>query len=131
QRGRITEIPNSTKRYERIAADYFEAHKAGQRTLGVPPANKKGRARNEKIRNVLIDHSHVEAHGREHSILIQRDLTAAQRSYVRNYEPGDMLMFRRGAKASASIRAHTPESKALITRPTSSPLSPRMAGTSI
>jgi ATP-dependent exoDNAse (exonuclease V) alpha subunit len=99
QRGRITEIPDSTKRYERIAADYLEAHKAGQRILVVSPANNERRALNEKIRKVLIDHGHVEAHGREHSILIQRDLTAAQRSYVRNYEPGDLLMFRRGAKS--------------------------------
>jgi conjugative relaxase-like TrwC/TraI family protein len=99
QRGRITEIADKAKRYERIAADYLEAHKAGQRTLVVSPANDERRALNEKIRNVLIDHGHVKAHGREHSILIQRDLTTAQRSYVRNYEPGDLLMFRRGAKS--------------------------------
>jgi ATP-dependent exoDNAse (exonuclease V) alpha subunit len=97
--GRITEIADSAKRYERIAADYLQAHEAGQRTLVISPANDERRALNEKIRNVLIDHGHVESQGREHMIFIQRDLTSAQRSYVRNYEPGDMLMFRRGARS--------------------------------
>jgi ATP-dependent exoDNAse (exonuclease V) alpha subunit len=77
----------------------LQAHEAGQRTLVISPANDERRALNEKIRNVLIDHGHVESQGREHMIFIQRDLTSAQRSYVRNYEPGDMLMFRRGARS--------------------------------
>jgi ATP-dependent exoDNAse (exonuclease V) alpha subunit len=98
KRGRIAEIADSAKRYEHIAADYLQAHEAGQRTLVVSPANDERRALNEKIRNVLIDRGHIEERGRDHTIFVQRDLTAAQRSYVRNYEPGDLLMFRRGSE---------------------------------
>jgi ATP-dependent exoDNAse (exonuclease V) alpha subunit len=98
KRGRITEITDSSQRYERIANDYLGAHETGQRTLVVSPANIERRALNEKIRSTLIEHGHIESQGREHTILVQRDLTDAQRKHARNYEPGDVLEFRRGAK---------------------------------
>jgi ATP-dependent exoDNAse (exonuclease V) alpha subunit len=119
QHGRITEIADSRKRYEQIAADYLQAHEAGQRTLVVSPANDERRALNEKIRTLLIDHGHVHDEGREHIVFIQRDLTHAQRSYVRNYEAGDMLMFRRGSKSMgidkrACVRIESIDGKANI-----------------
>ena len=98
QRDRITEIADRAKRYQRIAADYLVAHETGQRTLVVSSANDERQALNQNIRTLLIDHGHIESQGRNHTIFVQRDLTAAQCSYVRNYEPGDLLMFRRGSK---------------------------------
>jgi conjugative relaxase-like TrwC/TraI family protein len=99
KRGRIAEISEPGKRYERIAADYLQAHEAGQRTLVVSPANVERQALNEKIRNTLIDHGHISESGKAHTILVQRDLTDAQKKHANNYQQGDVLMFRRGAKS--------------------------------
>jgi hypothetical protein len=91
QRGRITAVPEATKRYEPIAQDYVRAHEAGQRTLFVSPAKDERRALNEKNRTVLLERGHIADDGREHMILVRHDLTRAQKNHARNYEPGDLL----------------------------------------
>jgi conjugative relaxase-like TrwC/TraI family protein len=98
QRGRISQIADQNKRYEHIAEDYLRASEAGQRTLVVSPANDERRVLNEKIRTLLIDHGHIAQNGRDHMILVQRDLTRAQRNNVRSYQPGDTLAFTRGSR---------------------------------
>jgi ATP-dependent exoDNAse (exonuclease V) alpha subunit len=85
----------------------------------VSPANDERRSLNEKIRTLLIDHGHVESQGREHTVFMQRDLTTAQRGYVRHYEPGDRLMFRRGSKSmgiekGAYVRIESIDNKANV-----------------
>ena len=98
QRGRITVIPEAAKRYESIAQDYVQAHEAGQRALVVSPANDERRALNEKIRAMLVDRGHIAGEGRDHLILVRHDLTRPQKNHARNYEPGDLLEFRRGSR---------------------------------
>ena len=47
---------------------------------------------------MLLERGHIAGEGREHMILVQRDLTRAQRNHARSYEPGDLLEFRRGSE---------------------------------
>jgi len=98
QQNRVTIIPDPVKRYERIAADYLQAHEARQRCLVVSPVNDERKALNEVIRSALVAHNYVASIGQEHGILIRRDLTPAQLSDARSYHEGDVLYFRRGSK---------------------------------
>jgi ATP-dependent exoDNAse (exonuclease V) alpha subunit len=98
RRGRITEIPIDVTRYQLIATDYMRGHEAGQRTLVVSPGNDERRALNDEIRRLLIARGHVGEQGREHAILVRRDLTRPQLAHARNYQEGDVLHFGRGSK---------------------------------
>jgi conjugative relaxase-like TrwC/TraI family protein len=98
EQNRVTAIPDPAKRYERIAADYLQAHEAGQRCLVVSPANDERKAINHAIRSTLVVHHYVGSIGFEHQILIRRDLTPAQLQDARSYCEGDVLYFRRGSK---------------------------------
>jgi conjugative relaxase-like TrwC/TraI family protein len=98
QQGRITTIPESARRYAAIATDYLRGHQAGQRTLVVSPGNDERHALNEQVRGLLVAHGQVAAQGREHGILVRRDLTRPQLQHARNYQEGDVLHFSRGSK---------------------------------
>jgi hypothetical protein len=76
----------------------LRGHEAGQRTLVVSPGNDERRALNEEIRSLLIARGHVSEQGREHAILVRRDLTRPQLAHARNYQEGDVLHFGRGSK---------------------------------
>jgi hypothetical protein len=78
QQKRIVEIPDPAKRYECIAADYLDAHEAGQRCLVVSPANDERRVLNQAIRDTLVAHRYVASLSQQHQILIPRDMTPAQ-----------------------------------------------------
>jgi len=95
QQQRVSTIPNATARYQQIAAAYLQAHEAGQKTLVVSPGNDERRALNQEIRNLLMAQGHVATLGREHSVLVARDLTQAQMRYARNYAEGDVVHFSR------------------------------------
>jgi hypothetical protein len=73
QQNRVSAIPDPVRRYERIAADYLQAHEAGQRCLVVSPANDERKAINDAIRSTLVAHNYVTSIGQEHRILIRRD----------------------------------------------------------
>jgi len=98
EQNRVSAIPDPAKRYERIAADYLQAHEAGQRCLVVSPANDERKAINNAIRSTLVAHHYVASIGLEHQILIRRDQTPAQLRDARSYHEGDVLYFRRGSK---------------------------------
>ncbi|HTW88054.1 MAG TPA: MobF family relaxase, partial [Candidatus Binataceae bacterium] len=98
QQNRVTAIPDTAKRYDRIAADYLQAYEAGQRCLVVSPANDERKAINNAIRSALVAHNYVAGIGQEHQFLIRRDLTPAQLRDAHSYHEGDMLYFRRGSK---------------------------------
>jgi hypothetical protein len=95
---RVIAIPDPAKRYERIAAEYLQANESRQRCLVVSPANDERRAINDAIRSTLVAHNYVASIGRDHQILIPRDLTPAQFRDARSYHEGDVLYFRRGSK---------------------------------
>src|SRR5262249_43278306 len=102
---RIVEVPDITNRYDRIAADYLDAHEAVQRCLVVSPANDERKALNQAIRSTLVAHRYVASLGQEHQILIPRDLTPAQLQDARSYHEGDVLYFRRGSKRQGIPKA--------------------------
>ena len=98
QQNRVIAIPDPAKRYERIAAEYLQAHEARQRCLVVSPANDERKAINDAIRSALVANNYVASIGQDHQILIPRDLTPAQLQDARSYHEGDVLYFRRGSK---------------------------------
>jgi ATP-dependent exoDNAse (exonuclease V) alpha subunit len=95
---RVSEIADAAARYQRIAVDYLHGHEAGQKTLVVSPGNDERRALNHEIRNLLVAHGHVEKQGRDHQILVRRDLTRAELGQARSYGEGDVIYFARGSK---------------------------------
>jgi ATP-dependent exoDNAse (exonuclease V) alpha subunit len=95
QQQRVSEVPEATVRYHRIAAAYLQAHETGQTTLVVSPGNDERRALNQAIRGLLVSHGHVASQVRDHAILVARDLTQAQMHYARNYTDGDVIHFSR------------------------------------
>ncbi len=101
QQKRVEEIPEAVERYERIGAEYLQAYEAKQHCLVVSPANDERRALNQTIRSTLVAHGYVAQRGREHQILIPRDLTPAQIQHARSYHEGDVVYFNRGSKQQA------------------------------
>jgi hypothetical protein len=99
EQNRITEIKDSARRYEAIAAEYLATHEAHQNCLVVSPANEERLAINKAIRQKLVDAGYVQSIGLEHQILIPRDMTDPQKQNSRSYDEGDVIYFRRGTKA--------------------------------
>ena len=106
EQNRVTAIPDIRQRYERIAANYVEAHEAGQRALVVSPANDERRALNQAIRAKLVEDGYVNSIGREHNILIPMELTPAQQEDTGSYAEGHVLYFPRPDKA-LGITSHS------------------------
>jgi conjugative relaxase-like TrwC/TraI family protein len=92
---RVHEIPDLDARYQRIALDYLRSHEAGQATLVVSPGNDERRALNQEIRKLLVAQGQVSSKGREHAILVRRDLTMAQKQIAGSFREGDVLHFGR------------------------------------
>jgi hypothetical protein len=67
---RLTEIPETSARYQRIALDFLRAHEAGQKTLVVSPGNDERQALNEQIRKILVENGHVQNRSLDHTILV-------------------------------------------------------------
>jgi hypothetical protein len=95
---RIVEVPDPAQRYERIAAAYLNVYEAGQSCLVVSPANDERKAINQAIRATLVARQYAGSIGREHQLLIPRDMTPAQLQHLRSYHAGDVLYFSRGSK---------------------------------
>jgi conjugative relaxase-like TrwC/TraI family protein len=98
RRGDIREIADVAQRRKAIAQEYLAAHEAGQRVLVVSPANEERRELNQEIRATLIVRGHVDAHGSEQTILVNRNLPGVQRALAYNYQEGDVIRFTRGSK---------------------------------
>jgi len=98
RQNRIREIPNSDQRYKAIAREYLVAHEARERILVVSPANEERRQLNAAIRAALTERGYVAGHGVEHAVLVNRDLTRAQRRTAQSYDAGDVVRFTRGSK---------------------------------
>jgi ATP-dependent exoDNAse (exonuclease V) alpha subunit len=99
EQNRVVAITDPSERYARIAADYLDAHEAHQSCAISSPANDERRVINQAVRNTLIEHGYVSKSGREHEILINRDLTPAQLQHPLTYHESDVIYFVRGSKA--------------------------------
>jgi ATP-dependent exoDNAse (exonuclease V) alpha subunit len=100
---RVREIPVAKDRYEAIAREYLAAREAGERVLVVSPANDERRQLNSAIRDLLRSRGRIADGGREQIVLVSRNFTEA-RIYARNYEVGDVVLYRRGSKKLALAR---------------------------
>ena len=101
RRGDMHEVGDIEQRRKQIAREYVAAHEAGERVLVVSPANDERRELNKAIRAELIARGHVNPLGQEHTILVSRNLSGAQRAIAYNYEEGDVIRFTRGSKQFA------------------------------
>jgi len=101
EQGRVTEIPEMDARYQRIALDYLRSHEQGHNTLVVSPGNDERRQLNKQIRKLLVEQGQVSANGREHAILVNRDLTKAQRQHAGSYRQADVIQFIKPARGIA------------------------------
>jgi ATP-dependent exoDNAse (exonuclease V) alpha subunit len=99
EQNRVIEIADASERYARIAADYLDAYEARQSCAISSLANDERRVINQVVRNTLIEHGYVSKRGREHEILISRDLTPAQLQHPLSYRESDVIYFVRGSKA--------------------------------
>jgi ATP-dependent exoDNAse (exonuclease V) alpha subunit len=101
RRGDIREVADIEQRRKQIAREYVAAHESGQRVLVVSPANDERRELNKAIRSELIVRGHISFVGKEHTILVNRGLSGAQRATAYNYDEGDVIRFTRGSKQFA------------------------------
>ncbi len=101
RRGEIREVADIEHRRRQIAGEYLAAHESGQRVLVVSPANDERRELNRTIRAELIARGHVDPRGQEHTILVSRNISGAQRAIAYNYEEGDLIRFACGSKQFA------------------------------
>jgi hypothetical protein len=95
---RVREIAAAKERYEAIVREYLAAHEAGERVLVVSPANDERRQLNSAIRDRLRSRGHIADGEREQIVFVSRNFSKAQRTYSRNYEVGDVVLYRRGSK---------------------------------
>ena len=101
RRGDIREVGDTEQRRKQISREYVAAQESGERVLVVSPANEERRELNNAIRTELIARGHVAPLGQEHTILVNRSLSGAQRAIAYNYEEGDVIRFTRGSKQFA------------------------------
>lgn len=98
RRGDIREVDDIERCRKQIAREYAATHQAGERVLAVSPANDERRELNKAIRVELIARGQVAPQGQQHTILVNRGLSGAQRAMAYNYEEGDVIRFTRGSK---------------------------------
>ncbi len=101
RRGDIREVADIEHRRRQIAREYLAAHESGERVLVVCPANDERRELNRTIRAELVARRHVDPRGQEHTILVSRNISGAQRAIAYHYEEGDLIRFTRGSKQFA------------------------------
>jgi conjugative relaxase-like TrwC/TraI family protein len=95
--GWIRELPDD-ERYEQLAADYVAAVKANKSALVVSPTHAEGERITAAIRETLRKKGMLGKEERQFSILVNANLTAAERAESVNYLPGDVIQFHQNAK---------------------------------
>jgi conjugative relaxase-like TrwC/TraI family protein len=97
EQNRIREVPEPGARHQAIAREYLAAHAAGELALVVSPANPERMQLNRMIHQELTAHGKVAARAHQQSILVNRDLTRAQRKHANSYQVDDVVRFTRGS----------------------------------
>lgn len=95
---RIHEIADASQRHTAIANEYVSARELGERVLVVSPANDERRLLNDIIHQSLMDRGHIAPSGSEQIILVNRDLTRAQRVHALSYAVDNVVRFTRGSR---------------------------------
>ncbi len=98
EHGRVQEIPAREERIRTIARMYADSP---ANTLIVSPDNNSRRELNQAVRSELKTKGTLWPDDHKFRILVQRqDMTGAERGWASHYEPGDVVRFSRGSKAS-------------------------------
>jgi conjugative relaxase-like TrwC/TraI family protein len=95
--GWIREIPHD-ERYKQLAADYVDAVMHGRTALVVSPTHAEGERITADIRASLKAAGRIGKQEREFPVLVNANLTEAERGDPLNYRHGDMLQFHQNAK---------------------------------
>lgn len=97
QLGWIREAPYM-ERYRQLAADYVQAVIAGESALVVSPTHLEGERVTAEIRSSLKSHGLIGQDDRTFRVLVNANLTEAQRGDATNYQPGDVLQYHQNAQ---------------------------------
>jgi conjugative relaxase-like TrwC/TraI family protein len=97
QQNRIREITDADARHRAIAREYLAAHQRGEVALVVSPANPERMQLNRTIHATLTTRGAISARAYLQTVLINRDLTHAQRCHAANYQRGDVVWLTRGS----------------------------------
>lgn len=95
--GWIREIPHD-ERYKHLAADYVDAVMHGKTALVVSPTHAEGDRITADIRASLKAVGRIGKDEREFSVLVNANLTEAERGDPANYWHGDVLQFHQNAQ---------------------------------
>lgn len=95
--GWIREIPTQ-ERYKQLAADYVGAVIRGETALVVSPTHAEGERVTAEIRSSLKSHGLIGQKDRTFRVLVNANLTEAQRGDATNFHPGDVLQYHQNAK---------------------------------
>jgi ATP-dependent exoDNAse (exonuclease V) alpha subunit len=95
--GRVHEIVDRGERLAEIAREYA---KRPEGTLVVSPDNQSRREINEVIHRTMQNAGYVDASEQRHNVFVARqEITAADRRWAGQYEPGDVVRYTKGSKA--------------------------------
>jgi hypothetical protein len=92
-RGHLTEIRAARERHQAMARAFAEAPPD---TLMIAPSHAERAALNDLARRLLLAQGRVAPAGVRVDVAVSKSLTGAQRTDIRNYQPGDLVTFHRG-----------------------------------
>lgn len=96
QLGWIREV-NDTERYKALAEDYLSTITEGKTALVVSPTHLEGAWVTDEIRARLKETGRLRGEERRVPVLVNTNLTEADRADGTSYEPGDVLVFHQNA----------------------------------
>lgn len=83
---------------EQLVADYIDATNRGKNCLVIAPTHKQGRIVTEAIREKLKTSGRIDKKELAAYSLVNRNLTEAEKSDWRNYQPGQVVQFNQNMK---------------------------------
>ncbi|MFY9227415.1 MAG: MobF family relaxase [Blastocatellia bacterium] len=87
----------SQERYKKMAELYIDNSQRGS-VLAIAPTNRERQAINEAIRTDLKQKGEIAQEGLETQILVNKNVTGAERKLAQNYEAGDIVGYLYGSK---------------------------------
>lgn len=88
---------NSKQRYKTMAELYVASSNKGS-VLAVAPTNNERRQINEAVRTELKEKGEIAKEGLETEILVNKNITGAERKLAQNYQAGDKVGYLYGSK---------------------------------
>lgn len=121
--GRVTAIADRDARFALIAREFARHVEHKQHVLVVSPANDERKVLNTAIRAELQQRGTLPREGTTQTVLVRRDLTAAEKAWSGSYEVGEAIQVHRGstklgiaAKSYATVETVDREQNLLTVR---------------